>query len=635
MKIGKLRIQSYRNHSDTLLDFTGASLVVVRGANASGKSSIGQSISVNLTNTTMGLDNQGKGFVSKIRTGDAKAVITAEIQGKHLLRNTVILNTNTSGRTSDVECLDEPDDNKIVNGFSNFLKDRKPDLLIATNTDHFSRQDDKEQTNLIAKLVLPAHHDFPEDKVTAVNGLLDTPIDFNGAPFDVITAAYKALYKMRETVNRQVKDFTIPDALPIPQGVDSVSLQTKLTDIREQRTKLQAERDAAVAAANEIEVKRGKLQTKIEGLQADLKRNKEKLASVETRILAPEKLAGYSLLAARKDELATLQKSHTDLRNLLSAIDVQIGRFERISEQGSTCPTCDQDIDSVKIASLIADLKKEYADADAKIQDTDKKIESIGDVGSALSSIQRHNEAVKEKSEIEKSLSETVETGKATRAELNALGEAVNATLPFNDPLVKLQSEEDKVSEQLRPVIAAEERSKERERLTEQLGKLQKKATTLDMLVKWFDKDGIKAELIKKHIGGFEDKINSVLSAWGYKASLTMDPFVFEVTTKRGYAGPVKELSGAEEHIFKVAFQCAVSIAAGIGLVVIDEVEELGEDIRQNLYSTCYRLIQSKKLEQAIMIGFSLDKTLPSPQAPGSRYFYVENGTVEELVNPC
>jgi hypothetical protein len=183
----------------------------------------------------------------------------------------------------------------------------------------------------------------------------------------------------------------------------------------------------------------------------------------------------------------------------------------------------------------------------------------------------------------------------------------------------------------LRPVIAAEERAKEIVRLTEQLTKLQKKALTLDTLVKYFDKDGIKAELVKKYIGGFEEKINAVLAAWGYKASLSPDLSSFDVTTPRGYVGPVKELSGAEEHIFKAAFQCAVSIAAGIGLVVIDEVEELGIDIRQNLFTKVYGLIQSGKLEQAIFIEFSLDKTLPNPQAPGSKYYYVTDGTVEEL----
>ena len=65
--------------------------------------------------------------------------------------------------------------------------------------------------------------------------------------------------------------------------------------------------------------------------------------------------------------------------------------------------------------------------------------------------------------------------------------------------------------------------------------------------------------------------------------------------------------------------------------MVIDEVEELGEDIRPLLYRTVFQLIQYGKLEQAILIGFSLDKTLPKPQAPGSKYFFVSDGTVEEL----
>jgi len=227
-------------------------------------------------------------------------------------------------------------------------------------------------------------------------------------------------------------------------------------------------------------------------------------------------------------------------------------------------------------------------------------------------------------------LTETVKAGKATKAELEALPEASNATLPFNDPLATLQAQEDKVNEQLRPVIAAEERAAERKRLTEQLEKLQKKAATLDSLVKYFDKDGVKKTLIEQYIGGFEDKLISVMDAWGYEASLSED-LRFEVVTKRGYAGPVKELSGAEDFIFNSAFQCAVSIASGIKLVVIDEVEKLGTDIRNFIYEKVFSLIQEGILDQAILIGFSLDKTLPKPQAPGSKYFFITDGTVEEL----
>jgi hypothetical protein len=66
---------------------------------------------------------------------------------------------------------------------------------------------------------------------------------------------------------------------------------------------------------------------------------------------------------------------------------------------------------------------------------------------------------------------------------------------------------------------------------------------------------------------------------------------------------------------------------------VIDEVEELGEDIRPFLYQKVYSLISDGLLDQAILIGYSLDKTIPPKEkrAPGSRYFFVTNGTVEEL----
>ena len=642
MKIKSIRLQKFRNHVDTSLNLQGISLCVVRGANASGKSSIGQGISVNLTNTTMGLSGDGKGYQSKIKEGEVAAFVTTEIQGKHLLKNTVSMKLNTSGRTSSVECVDDPEDNKSVNGFINFLKDRKDAILIACNTDFYPRLDEKAQVNLLAKQVLPSHYDFPKDKIEETNGFLDTAINFDAEPFEVITQAYKGTYKQREITNRQVKEFTIPDALPIPKGVDSVSLQDQLTNIRGQRGKLQEERDAAVAKANEVEIKRGRLQTKIEGLRAELDKGKKRMAVLETEILSAEEVNKFTEISSKAKELADLNKTHSAWLGTIRFANEQIEKLNGLlvvdltdepTDAKTTCPMCEQDIDAIKIGAMIADIRKEIAEADQELQKLDTKIEAIGDVDAAKEALRKHGEAVKEKKELEESLAETVKQGKATKVELDALGETVNATLPFNDPLARLQTAEDKINEQLRPVMAAEERDKERARLTEQLKKLQAKAAKLDGLVKWFDKDGIKAELIGKYVGGFESKINTVLDAFGYKTSLSMDPFSFEVTTSRGYVGPVKELSGAEEHIFKVAFQCAVSIAAGINLVVIDEIEELGEDIRPALFGSVLSLIDKGSLEQAILIGFSLDKTLPPKEkrAPGTKWFYVENGTVEEL----
>jgi hypothetical protein len=635
MRLKSLRLQSYRTHQDSTLNIGDATFVVVRGPNGGGKTSFADGLSMNVTSTTVSLPSDGKGFLDKLyqvngKSAD-KAIVTAEIQGVHLLRNTMTLNSNSSGRTSKTECLDDPDNKKIINGFENFLKDRKAALLIAINTTYYARLEPKEQANLLAKLVLPAHYEFPKDKMDAVEDMLgEGKVDFDAEPFTVITGAYKLLHKERETINRQVKDFDIPAIIPMPRGVDSESLQTKLTEIKAKRHNLQLERDTAVATANNIEVKRGKLQTKIEGLRAELGRGKARLEQLETEILSAEQVQRFTATAAKAQELARLNKNHASWLGGIQVSNEQIEKLKGLLGDQAKCPMCEQDIDATKLETMISDIQKEVADSDQEIQALDKQIEAIGDINTAKESLRKHEAAVKEKITLEASLTETVKQWKATKVELEALPEAVNATLPFNDPLATLQAEEDKVNEQLRPVIAAEERAAERTRLTEQLTKLQKKAATLDMLVKYWDKDGVKKTLIEEYIGGFESKLCEVMSAFGYESSLSED-LRFEVKTARGYVGPVKEISGAEEYIFKAAFQCAVSIAAGIKLVVIDEVEEIGEDIRKNLYQKIFSLIQDKLLDQAILIGYSLDKNLPKPQAPRSRYFFVEDGTVTEL----
>ena len=632
MKLKSLRLQNYRNHVDSTLNIGDAKLVVLRGANASGKTSFAEALSVNLAGTTVSLASDGKGFKRKIKQGEKEATITAEIQGQHLLRNTTTLSVGATGKSNSVECLDDPDNNKIVTGFTNFLADRRPAILIATNTEYFSKLDEEKQANLVAKLVHPSHHKFPDDKMDAVDEALgEGVIDFDGNPFDVITKAYKLLYEERKTVNVKVRDFVIPDALPIIKGVDSESLQTQGVEIRAKRANLQLERDTAVATANNIEVKRGKLQAKIEGLRAEVDKGKKRLVELEATIISAEQVQGLTETAAKADELVKLKSDHAGYLGTIRTANQQIERWTNLSEQGAICPTCDSEIDDGKIAGLIAELKKESVTADAELQALDTKIEAIGDVQAAKESLRKHEAAVKEKAELEKSLLETVATGKATRVELDALGAKVDATLPFNEPLGALQAQEDTINAQLRPVLAAEERATDRKTKAEQLAKLEAKAATLDTLVKYFDVDGVKAELIGQHIGGFQNKMLSVMEAFGYRTTLSLSPWNFEVVTKRGYSGPVKEISGAEEFIFKAALQCAVSIAAGINFVAIDEVENLGEDIRPTIYRSIFSLIQDGKLEQAILIGFSLDKTLPKPQAPGSKYFYISDGTVEEL----
>ena len=638
MRIKKIELENFRNHEATTLDLTDAKFVDIRGPNFASKSSIGQALSMCLTPSTSGLDAQGRGFARKIKRGATKAVLTATIQGdQHLIEQTVTLNTNTSGRTGKSLCLDDKGWKPLP--FDNFLTRYKDALLVALNTDYFvHRMEEARQISLLAKLALPDHYDFPQDKIEAVNRAIGAGVvDFSGEPFAVIAKAHKKLYDERTDLNRQVRDFKIPEALPEVKGVDSYALQKDLDQARDERTTLAANRDAAVKAAGDLETKRARLTTKIDSLLAEVKEGTTKLNTVTAGILSDEKLQALQETAAKADQLAKLDSDHAGLLATIRTTTEQAKKWQgvkEVSEHHPTCPTCEQNIDAVKIEELIAALRKEYVDADARIQLIDKQIEEIGDVAGAVAAIAKHNAAVKEKTDMEAALTAKADTGKKARAELNGLGEAVDATAAFVQPLADIEVKITGLIEQLRPAIAAEERGKEIARLEQERADLEERAAALDELVKYFDSDGIKSKLLAEHVGGFERKINDTMQAWGYKCDLTIDPYDFQVTNRKGDKMAVSELSGAEEVMFSLAFQGAVSRAAGIGFIVADKMDTflLGERKKANqcLYGMCCG--KDAVLEQVVMIIADDRMEVPTEKdLPHAAFFMVNEGNVQRL----
>src|SRR5882762_1605338 len=240
MKIKLLQIDHFRNHKHSVLELEPFS--VIKGGNFQGKSSIAQAISMCVSPTTAGLDATGRGFATKIERGQSKAILTADIQGKaHLVRRTVTLNTNTTGRTDSSVCLDDPEWHPSP--FEKQLDNNRAALAVCMNTDKFFTWDEKEQKSLLAKLALPKQYDFPEDTVASVNKALgEGTIDFSTEPFAIIEKAYKLLYKERETVNRQVKEFVVPEPLAAV-SVDAASLQKSLSDARDKQKILSNQRD--------------------------------------------------------------------------------------------------------------------------------------------------------------------------------------------------------------------------------------------------------------------------------------------------------------------------------------------------------------------------------------------------------
>lgn len=593
MKISRLHLENFRIHGDSTLKIGDSSFVLIRGRNWAGKSTIGQALSMCLTPSTTGLDARGTGFTSKIKRGESRAVITADIRTKHhLMQRTVTLNTNQQGRVQRSICLNDPD--VAVAPFEKALERQRAALTVALNSDAFLRMTEAEQKNLLAGLALPARYDFPPLVTAEVETALGPGmIDFEGEPFAVINKAYKKLFDERTVVNRQVREFAIPEALPLPAGADSASLQHELTTLRMKRREREKQHDAEVGQAIKAEGER------------------ERIRIMQQTLLPDERLTALRQVAAGKPEQDRLLKEKKRLEGEIDDHLRELGRLEEMPEGGEKCPTCGQFIDPDSLKEREAITEEALSALKGQNETLFQKIKALGDCDEAAKLIAKH-EATKK--ELDK-----VENPQPVLFDFTA----------YNQTIAEIDAEIETLSGQLRPLIAAEERRKEIADRKKQLDVLKVRAETLDKLVKFFDKDGIKAKLLAEYIGGFEAKLNEVLGAWSYSCALSIEPYSFDVSNARGDVIPVRELSGAERVMFSLAFQCAVSRTAGIGLVVIDEVALFLPELRPVLYRRLWEMVQQGYLEQVILLVADTSEQVTSLH--GSAVFLVEDGTVRLL----
>lgn len=631
MKLNKLRVQRFRNITDTTLDTGGAKFVVVRGPNRNGKTSLAEALSLTLTNTTWGLTAKGDGYARKIKRGEPKATLEAELQGANrTIKRTVTLNVNSVGRTQESEDINDPDWLSAL--WDKLLVNKKAAVDIALNTRAFMSmvysRDEDAQKNLLAQLVLPAKYDFDKETVADVEKYLGQDVvNFAGEPFAAINLAYKKLFDERKDTNKKVKEFVMPAPLPRPQGVDSESLNVKLLALKEHRNIQATKRDAAAKQATEEAVARERTKARVATLEAVLKASKEELMALKMDVLAEPQI--FEATARRKAERDALMADKSRRSHAQGTAKAEQVRLLGLQKLGATCGTCGQDLDEEKLAHLIGASIAEHTRLGAEEDRIASALTLLSGVDDAISKLEKHKKAMAEMGEvttrIEMNAAELKEASKHLDKDAGGLFDSSK----FDDSLTSTDKAIEAILQQIQPVIAAEEREKEIAAKDAQLTRLEDKGIKLDTLVKYFDKDGIKAKLIKDHIGGFEERVNSVLRAWDYSCSLSIEPFKFEVTNYRKDTSPLIDLSGAEELMFYAAFQCAVAKTAGIGFAVIDRIDTLLPDLRPILFKNLYKMVGDGTLDQVILLVADTSEQVP-PLA-GSAFFMIEEGMVRRL----
>ena len=629
MRINTLSLESFRNHAKTTLDFTGAKFVCLRGSNFAGKSSIAQAISMLLTPSTEGLNPKGDNWRTKIRRGDSKAVIVGEIQGSSkLVQRTVAMNLNTTGRTDSSKCLN---DDWHCGPFEKMLDANQTALAVALNTSAFINMDEKAQKALLAKLALPDHYDFPEEITSLVGRLIGVDaVDFDAEPISVIEKAYKLLYKEREGLNREVKAFVIPEPIKVDNpSLTSEKLQALLSEARDARQAILTKRDAAFKKAGDGEVERAKLETRLAALEEKIKEETEKLRTAEGKMLTDARHKEALRIAGNKAKHDQITQARTELAGEVRAAKTALANMGSIAGSEGECGACGQRVTAEYLGSLKAHYEEKIsrgaADDDALLQE----LKALGNVEGAGNALAQHDAAKKDCETITGILSEKAKLLKDGRTKLDAMGAKVDAAAPFAEPIAEADEKISDLTDQLRPVIAAEERTKEVEKKIEQLSKMQAKAELADKLVRFFDKDGIKAKLLTEHIGAFEDKLNATLAAWGYKASLSIEPYLLAVTDTHGVTTPAQELSGSEQLMFSYALQCAVSRSAGLGIVVADRLDTFLPEQRKKANQRFYESVTNGELDQVILLVSDESETVPN--LPDSMFYKIQDGMAWRL----
>lgn len=634
MRLSKFRLQNFRSHADSTLDIGDARLVVIRGPIHSGKSSILQGLSLLVTPSTDSLDARGAGFISKIRHDQNKAILTGDIVGtQHTIQRTVTLNTNTSGRVEKSVCMDDEEWHPAP--FDRLIDSNRPALSVLLNVDHFlNRLSEDGQKSLLSSLVLPSHHDFPADKIAAVDSAIGQgTIDFSGDPLAAIEKAYSALYKERTAVNRTIKEFGLPEPVDIPEGVTSQSLQASLEAAREERRIIQREKDAAISKASDGNSARAALATKIAGLDVKVREESARLDALKPKILDEATKARHEKSLTQKANLQTIRQHRGMNAGALQSIEGQIRKLEALrldaGSAGAACPTCDRPIDMAKLDSILEELRANAASTRQKDIACVRQEQEIGDVEGAERALAVHTEALNDKQAIESKLAEANKQLTKARKGLEKSAPAEDAGAAFAERLSAADKKVEDLESKIRPIIGMEERAKDSERRCIQLEKLKTKSTALDELVSYFDKDGIKAKLLAANIGGFTEKFNETLKAWDYKCTFSIEPYEFRVTGDTMRDTPVNELSGSEKLMFSIALQCAVAQITGIGLVATDRMDTFPPSERSKANACLYNLLQGDALDQVVLAV--TDDSTAVPDIPKSVFFMVEKGTVRKM----
>jgi DNA repair exonuclease SbcCD ATPase subunit len=586
----------------------------LRGLNGSGKSTLALAIEVALSGRCSITDEGGRGYEQLVRSGERAAVIVLECDQATV---TTTLD-RVAGRTFKVEVSGQQ--TRIGKQAQEWIAEHfaTPDVINASlNAWRFLELPESEQAKLLARILLPAKLELPDDMKTLMAGDRLSVVE-RPTLFQTIEATVQSITQARTDVNRKIRDLkAIEEPPPLPMT---------RTAIKEEIAQLQqkeAEANVELLRVSNINTVKAQQEQQHAALTLEIADIKAKLPSLQTKLLSQEMRADLEKVVHHKAHIEELHNALTFERARLVRITADIEQLSKQSDS-DVCPYCKSALSQSSRQNLFAPLLSQQNEANGAIRKLEKELKKYGNPAGAAVMLSEDDHTRNQCKEYDTTL---------IRLESQLSSHDNIAALPSADSEDALKAEIARVRalivSKLEVLVKIVELEQQHTTYQEQLtlrNNSEQRAKRLDLLLLHFN--DLKSKLIAERQDIFAARINEVLQWWGYTLEFNIEPYQLIIREAKSNAAlQPHQLSASERYRLGVALSIAIANWTGLRLLVADGADILDKTQKSQLASGIYEA----DLDQAIITSTGLAGTFQADDTAFYTFFKVDGITETEL----
>lgn len=665
MKINKLMVQNFRNHKQTEIFLDKVNFFV--GRNNAGKTSLLAAIEWGLTGKCLWTDKAGRGAGDLVSLDAKQALVALDVEGIGSIVRSMPPHSLQVGSISGV--------NEGQAAILNRLATDEERLKIVLNASAFLSMSNSEQVNFLsgvfnlqftAEKVAQRLEAWLKDKgqsadraralATRAKGYYSAGI--TGGP-EVLDAMERRAREYRKELKRdkQRAEAALAEisaagmAAPVDGRVEE--LKARLAQLRKKREEL-----LTSAGDSQLPARREALINRIKGLDERIKAAQDKLAELGESIKGlPDRESGvdYSQREKRlRDTIEGLNNRAVSFKNraanIASRLDTVTSAARALASVDRRCPLapdvikCGMSKDQVAgILQLLKDeaqtareelgsIKQELQQIETQLSGTSRELDDLKK--SEAMALEQTKKLLLLKGEIrtQQVLINQLNTERDNLiSELDRLpepGREVAKTTAELEQLAELMADIETQLVQAGEMAALARRQEE---LKQDIDTYTAEVADLELLVKSLGPDGLRRDILADVLGNFLSRVNhrlGRLTEGAYQLTLGADMTLL-CRANGGPHLPLKLLSKSEQLRVGIAIQEALSHAAGLNFLAIDEADMLDQENRDLL--TGMLLDLAEEYDQVLVFTTVGDVQPTNPGLAGVKLFWVEDGKVAEV----